>query len=195
MFDVSFKKFRIIGAENLPHAGGCIIASNHESYFDPPAIGYCIYKATRRKIYFLARADLGRNWLARRLFAGMRVLYVAKGKSDIGLLRRVVKLVQNGEWALIFPEGSSRPEHKKLHAGVGLIALQSQRPVVPVFIDVDGYKRQITFRGWMSMILRWLIGRGSLEIRFGQPIESEELGGSYEAAAQKAYDAIYRLKA
>src|ERR1700737_1934948 len=46
--------FKIYGRENLIEEGAAILASNHQSYLDPPCIGM----ACRNDIYYLARNTL-----------------------------------------------------------------------------------------------------------------------------------------
>jgi 1-acyl-sn-glycerol-3-phosphate acyltransferase len=47
----SLWRFKRIGAENVPKAGGVIIASNHASYVDPPFLG----AVAPREIFYLAK--------------------------------------------------------------------------------------------------------------------------------------------
>ena len=50
-------RIELVGAENVPAVGGCILASNHESIFDPFILGV----ATTREIRFMAKSELFEN--------------------------------------------------------------------------------------------------------------------------------------
>ena len=57
-------RFEIHNPENVPAVGGCIIASNHVSYLDPPAVAVGI---KHRVVHFMARDLRGcRSWRSRR---------------------------------------------------------------------------------------------------------------------------------
>jgi 1-acyl-sn-glycerol-3-phosphate acyltransferase len=56
---IVFWRLRVFGRENIPE-GGAVLASNHQSYFDPVLIGITL----NRPVYFLARKELFEaNWL------------------------------------------------------------------------------------------------------------------------------------
>jgi len=127
----AFFNFRVIGREKLVEKGGVLIASNHESYFDPPLVSF----AYREAIFFLARKTLFRGpaaWLYPRLNA----VPVNQEEPDMSSLKRIIKTIRSGERVLVFPEGA-RTEDGNLQpaaAGVGLIAAKSRCLIQPVRI-------------------------------------------------------------
>ena len=49
-----FHRFRVLGLENVPEEGAFLLASNHISFFDPPALGCRL----SRDLHYLARSSL-----------------------------------------------------------------------------------------------------------------------------------------
>ncbi len=127
----AFFGYRVIGEEKLVQDGGVLIASNHESFLDPPLIGF----AYEGEISYLARKTLFRGpaaWLYPRLNA----VPVNQEEPDMSSLKRIIKTIRSGKRVLVFPEGA-RTEDGHLQpaaAGVGLIASKSQSIIQPVRI-------------------------------------------------------------
>jgi 1-acyl-sn-glycerol-3-phosphate acyltransferase len=49
---------RVVGAERVPARGGVLLAANHVSFLDPVVLAAALYACSRRKVRFLAPADL-----------------------------------------------------------------------------------------------------------------------------------------
>src|ERR1700730_17992199 len=81
--------------------GPVILASNHESYLDPPVIGSVVDRA----IFFLARKTL----LARPFFGWLlpqlNVIPIDQEWNDRSALKARIRILTAGEATLIFPEG------------------------------------------------------------------------------------------
>ena len=56
----TFGRFEVVGVENIPKVGAIIIAPNHIGWADPPML----FLAIRRKLKFMAKAELFTNSLA-----------------------------------------------------------------------------------------------------------------------------------
>ncbi|MDO8475082.1 MAG: lysophospholipid acyltransferase family protein [Candidatus Rokubacteria bacterium] len=124
---------RVRGAEHVPSSGPALIVSNHQSILDPPLIG----GATRRRIYFLAKAELFRipvfGWLLRALHARP----VRREGSDPRALRTAALLLEEGKALLVFPEGTRSLDGRlgEGKPGVGMLAVTSGAPVVPAYVS------------------------------------------------------------
>jgi 1-acyl-sn-glycerol-3-phosphate acyltransferase len=120
------------GWENIPSKGPYILVSNHISNLDPPILGI----STPRRLHFMAKAELFKNplvgWWLKKLWA----FPIKRGESDFGALKATLKFLKEGYPVLLFPEGTRRMDDKPIppQAGVGLVAIKSQAPIVPVFI-------------------------------------------------------------
>src|SRR5918998_2831840 len=134
-------RLRRLGTEHVP-SGGVILASNHRSFLDPFAIGCCI----GRPIYFVAKRELFKRPLVGWFLNCMGAFPIKRGASDEESMRTALALLERDQAVVIFPEGTrirtgSLAQPKR---GVGRLALQSGKPVVP--IAVTGSER--ARRGW-----------------------------------------------
>lgn len=175
--DLVFRKIIIDGRENIPRNGGYIIASNHVSYFDPVVIGYALWIKSRLTLNYLAKAQLAKSSFLRWFFKELYVDFVERGKGNRVTLEKALALLKNGKSILIFPEGSTIPEHQRISSGVGFLAIKSGRPVLPVKVEIFGYYRAKGFWPLFVMILKWFFINGYVEVKFGTVIrcDSENL--------------------
>jgi 1-acyl-sn-glycerol-3-phosphate acyltransferase len=123
---------KIFGAENVPREGPLLVVSNHLSNADPPILVI----AFPRPLFFLGKSELFRvpilGWLV-RMFGGFPV---ERGTADRAALRTALAVMRKGQAMGIFPEGgrSRTGALVRGYPGVGLLALQSRAPVLPVGI-------------------------------------------------------------
>jgi 1-acyl-sn-glycerol-3-phosphate acyltransferase len=134
-------RLRRLGTEHVPD-GGVILASNHRSFLDPFAIGCCI----GRPIYFVAKRELFKNPMLGWLLNCLGAFPIRRGQSDDESMDTALALLERGQAVVIFPEGTrirtgslARPKR-----GVGRLALQSGKPVVPIAVEGSENVR----RGW-----------------------------------------------
>ena len=71
-------RIELVGAENVPGVGGCILASNHESIFDPFILGV----ATTREIRFMAKSELFENRALASVLRALGAFPVERGGGD-----------------------------------------------------------------------------------------------------------------
>jgi 1-acyl-sn-glycerol-3-phosphate acyltransferase len=129
------------GVENVPASGACIIASNHASYLDPPAIASCV----RRVVRFLGRDTLMRTPFAKWVFRELRVVPIDRTKGDIAALRRGLRVLEEGGVLGLFPEGTRTLDGnlQKAKGGIGFLISKGHAPVVPVYVvgTFDAYPK------------------------------------------------------
>jgi len=122
--------FKVYGRENLIEEGAAILASNHQSYLDPPCIGM----ACRNDIYYLARNTLYQRPLIGPLLKRLNTVPVDRDRGDVSSIKAIIRLLQSGQRVIIFPEGTRSSDGKlqPARAGLGMIIAKTVAPVVPV---------------------------------------------------------------
>ena len=98
-------RVRVRGAENVP-TGACILVANHESLIDP----WFLSLATRRRVRFMAKAELWRYPLVRWGMEAYGTFPVERGNGDTGAMARAGELLDEGEILGMFPRGTSKPD-------------------------------------------------------------------------------------
>lgn len=124
----AFHRLEVHGIKNVPQSGSFILASNHSSYFDPPALGCRL----PRNLHYFARDSLF-FWPLGVLISNLNSIPVNRSQLDISTLKRVLKVLKGGDPLLLFPEGTRSAdgnlgEGKK---GIGLLLAKSQVDVLP----------------------------------------------------------------
>jgi 1-acyl-sn-glycerol-3-phosphate acyltransferase len=128
----SLFRIEVFGFENIP-SEACIVASNHRSHLDPPVLNSVFPEPLR----FLAKEELFRVPVLGKLLPHMGALPVRRGSGDIEVLELALELMHSGCKVCIFPEGTrAKPgEFLKPKLGIGLLAVKSQKQVLPVYIE------------------------------------------------------------
>ena len=124
-------RIRLRGLYNVPRQGAFIIASNHLAWTDIPLVPLHFH----RKVVYMAKEEYFSSklaWLVRFLGA----FPVKRGEADRQALRAAEQQLKKGNILVIFPEGtrSRTRTMATAHAGMGMIALRTGVPVVPVAI-------------------------------------------------------------
>ncbi|MEW6027340.1 MAG: lysophospholipid acyltransferase family protein [Planctomycetota bacterium] len=130
---IVFWRLRVFGRENIPE-GGAVLASNHQSYFDPVLIGITL----NRPVYFLARKELFEaNWLFGWLIRNVHAIPLERRVFDSSGLRQAIEVLQKGGLLVVFPEGTrtSNGEISGIRKGVSLLTREANVPLVPTLID------------------------------------------------------------
>jgi 1-acyl-sn-glycerol-3-phosphate acyltransferase len=125
-------RYRVLHRDRMINKGPAILASNHQSYLDPPLVG----NASDRAIYFLARKTLLDVPVLGRLLPKLNVIPVDQEGSDRSALKALIRVLRAGEGVLVFPEGARTIDGELQPAlpGVGLVIAKTLAPVVPVRI-------------------------------------------------------------
>ena len=112
--------------------GPVILASNHESYLDPPLVG----SVPDRAIYFLARKSLLAGPFFGWLLPKLNVIPVDQEGNDRSALKALIRILRAGEGTLVFPEGERTADGRLQPAlpGLGFVIAKTLAPVVPMRI-------------------------------------------------------------
>ena len=179
-------RIKVFGSENIPKHTSYIVASNHRSHLDPPVLNACFPEP----LVFLAKEDLFKppiGWILKH----MRAIPLKRSSEDIDTLGKVISLLENGCPVAIFPEGTrARPgEFLRPKPGVGLLAIKSKAPVVPVLIEGTD---KVFPRG--SKIPKPLY---PIQVYIGKPLTFPDLPdkpAGYKEVARTVMETIKRLK-
>lgn len=127
-----FFRYRVIHPERMIQSGPVILAMNHQSYLDPPLAGITCDRA----IYFLARKTLMDVPVLGRLLPRLNVIPVDQEGIDRSALKALIRALNAGNAALVFPEGSRTLDGglQPGQPGVGLVIAKTRAPVVPMRI-------------------------------------------------------------
>ena len=184
-----FYGFRIIHRERVIQTGPVILATNHQSFLDPPLAG----NAADRAIYFLAKKSLMDVPVLGWLLPKLNVIPVNLEGGDRSALKALIRILGAGECALVFPEGTRTPNGNLQPAqpGLGLVIAKTLAPVVPMRIfgayDVWPIHGKLRFRGKITIVV-------------GEPIcfsKADVEGGGkdlYTRLSQRVMDAIAALQ-
>lgn len=179
---------RIIGEENLIKAGPVLVASNHQSFLDPPLIGN-LYKD---EMVFFARKTLFKG-PAKWVYPQWNAIPVDQDRPDMSSMKTVIRKLKEGWRVLVFPEGQRTMDGEIGHAapGVGLIAAKAGVPIQP--IRIYGADQALP-RGSAKIRL------SRITVKIGPPIilsekELKSYSGKegYEALTNRIMDAIKAL--
>jgi 1-acyl-sn-glycerol-3-phosphate acyltransferase len=140
---------RVTGRANVPTDGPVLIVSNHESWWDIPALGW----AQPRAIRYMAKQELYGHRLLAWLLRWGGAFGVRRGEADRDALRIVHETVEGGGVVGIFIQGHRQAELEGAKAGAGRCAVVEAVPVVPAAI-----------RGTRT----WRPGR-RIAVAFGEP--------------------------
>jgi 1-acyl-sn-glycerol-3-phosphate acyltransferase len=117
-------RMEVSGLEHMPLTGPVLLAGNHDSYWDPVAIG--IAALPRRQIRALAKSSLWKPGLG-KVLDGMGQIPIDRGKGDARAMDRAIAELRGGACIGIFPEGT-RSKGRELRARSGFGRLAAEVP-------------------------------------------------------------------
>jgi 1-acyl-sn-glycerol-3-phosphate acyltransferase len=158
-------RLSVIGVENVPDEGPCIICPNHIHAIDPPLVSTLVYRPT----FHMAKAELFTylGWILPRVGA----FPVHRDRPDRDAFKIALRLLKAGRVVVIFPEGhrSATGDLGAPRHGAARLALSTGAPVVPVWI-----------RGPYRLF-------GPVDVVFGKPfLPTSKRGGEEILAAIRA---------
>ncbi len=175
----------MIGIENFPPGGSCIVMINHIAFLDPVIVS----GGFPRPVISMAKAEAHADRLIGPLIRVFDAFPVNRGDVDREALRMAFDVLDNGLPLLIAPEGtrSQTASLGEAHLGLAYIAAQTGVPVVPVAISGSDH--------WKHNIRRFR--RTPIRVRVGQPfyLDTGPERMSSAALKQMTDEAMYRLAA
>lgn len=181
VIDFFMFKTTIRGVENLPKEGSYVLCSNHRTFYDPVSIALRI----KRQVHFLAKIELYKNPILKRILLGLDTIPVDRQKVSISTLKDCLQVLKNDEVLGIFPEGtrvkSDEPRLKPMD-GFVMFATKTESPIIPVHIEGE-----FKFRAHFDIIIGEPIELTEYYKKRLKPEEMSEL-------SKKIMDIIYDLK-
>ena len=176
---------KVTGRENLQDIDGPVLfASNHSLGLDNPLIIESIPPLWRRRLAIAGAARLWKNpvfWVLNPLLGNG--FPIAQDGPIRPSIENMGKIIDNGWSVLIYPEGQLTigGPIKSFMNGTGLLAVEGRLPVVPLRLHINRLGSPTRFP---------IFKRGSVEIRFGQPLrflpgtDYQEATSAIEAAVK-----------
>jgi 1-acyl-sn-glycerol-3-phosphate acyltransferase len=161
---------RVYGAKRMPMEGGLVVAANHFSWIDPPALG----ASSPRTLYFMAKVEAHRVPGLGELMRSFGAFSVRRGESDRDAVRTMREIVRAGHALGMFAEGTRQQSGVPgpVQPGAAMVAINEEVPLIPAAIH-----------GSQS----WRIGNfAPVSIAWGEPLTFEGLprgGRGYKEAS------------
>lgn len=173
-------RIRIEGAEYLPTHGAFLVAGNHSSYFDAPALSLALFQTRRIFLHYPTKPEVA---------AAFQKILGRKGLSTIGMLPidpssratvldSAIAHLKAGGAIGIFPEGTRNklklnPDWKtkmlRGKTGAARLVLATNAPIVPVGINApQGVSLTQTF---FNLLAFWK----PVRLKFGPPVKFHSL--------------------
>jgi 1-acyl-sn-glycerol-3-phosphate acyltransferase len=167
---VVLTRLRDYGVERVPLEGGIVIAANHFSWIDPPALG----AVSPRPVFYMAKVEAHRVPGLGQLMRSFGAFPVRRGESDREAVRTMREIVSSGNALGMFVEGTRQRSGVpgKAQPGAAMVALNESVPIVPAAIHGSQY---------------WRIGNfAPVSIAWGEPMMFDGLpkgGRGYKEAS------------
>ncbi len=177
-------RIKVVGRENEPEGGGYLVCANHISAADPVVV--CA--AMHHQVCYMSKKELfkipGLSFLLRTLGA----FPVDRSGTDIGAVKNSIRLLKDGKWVGMFPQGTrhpgKNPRDTSVKTGASMIAYRADADILPVYIHRKDNKPRI-FRKTVV-----IIGK---PIPFSSFNYNSEASGEYQRIANEIFDVICTL--
>lgn len=127
-----FFPVKVYGERNIPNKKSLIVG-NHLSGWDP----IILTMWTKNMLSFVYKAEFRGIPFLRWLFDNINCVPVKRGDADISATKAILKLLNNDNAVVLFPEGTRNPNIdclQQFHTGAALFALKTHAPLRPFYI-------------------------------------------------------------
>jgi 1-acyl-sn-glycerol-3-phosphate acyltransferase len=124
-------RLEVRGREHLP-AAPYVVSPIHRSNLDFILVS-CIHSTRMR---YMGKASIWKYHTLGRFFSMLGAFPVHRGTADRESLRTCMRIIENGESLVMFPEGTRRegPKLAELFDGPAFVAARTGAPIVPIGI-------------------------------------------------------------
>jgi len=159
----SLFRLRVVGVENVPADGPCLICPNHASYLDPPAIAAALPSSVLQQTWWAGWTGIMFSGRLARAFSRLtQVMPVDPDRAVASSLAWGGAVLDHGRYLVWFPEGSRSYDAsvQRFLPGIGALLKAHPATVVPAYIAG-------TFEAW-PRTRRWP-ERHPITVIFGAP--------------------------
>ena len=176
-------RLEVVGLEHLPQTGPVLLAGNHDSYWDPVAVG--IATVSTRQIKALAKSSLWKYPGTGRLLDNMGQIPIDRGRGDRRAMDAAAEALRGGAAIGVYPEGT-RSLGRELRARSGLGRLARAVPEATILC--------VATTGTVD-IPRFPFGRPHVRVEFFPPVSGPLQPEEREVALAQRLLAEIREKA
>ncbi len=147
----------VVGIENMPTQGGCLVCVNHLAVYDPVIVYlYC----GRNDLSALVAKKHQTNPIFRWIVNVVGGIWLNRDEADSHAIRAAQEFLRNGGCLGISPEGTRSPTHAMIEAktGAAYLADKVQVPIVPIAL----FGTEQINRSWLRLSrphIRMVIGK------------------------------------
>lgn len=173
---------KVHGLENLPDKPPYIIAANHGSSMDFVAAAWAMGKRKEELYPLTTKLFYDNPWTLFWIRAAANAVRIDTVEDFFPALRIAVKILKAGKAVYVNPEGlrTTRGELLPFRPGVGVLAVETGVPVVPVYLH----------NTWKVLPTGWILPRPyPVSVSFGKRVEMEPYRKKLRTA--QAYD-VYK---
>jgi 1-acyl-sn-glycerol-3-phosphate acyltransferase len=177
----TYFRWRVYHPERVPLTGSVVLASNHQSFLDPPLVG----SGVKRDINYMARKSLFNNSIAAWALHAVNAVPVDRDGGGAAGLKAILDRLKAGGGIVLFPEGTRSKDGnlQPARSGIGLVVAKSTAPVVPVrvFGTFDAQWKRLK-----------LLRPPRVAIKYGRPLLFEKLRAEAKDCTKIRLKEIYQ---
>jgi 1-acyl-sn-glycerol-3-phosphate acyltransferase len=143
----TLSQLTVIGKENIPPEGACLLTANHLGIVDAPIVFSLLDRADATGLVALKHKD---NPILRWLVSQVDGIWIDRDHPDIRALKEARDYLKKGWLVGIAPEGTRSDTHTLIEAkpGVAFLADKMDGPIIPLGIagTENSLTRMFTFQ-------------------------------------------------
>ncbi|MFQ5603159.1 MAG: lysophospholipid acyltransferase family protein [bacterium] len=188
------------GKKNVPQKRNTLLLSNHQSMIDSFLVGlFAFYPMSLIRPYVIpwnpaAEENFFRTPILAWLADNWKCIRIKRGRKDVGAIFKMAEALKIGTMTL-FPEGTRSRDGSigKARGGAGLLILETNPTVIPVYID--GMDKLLPIGSVIPRLFK------KIYVYYGKPLDLSEFYGNHKKreVAQKimnrVMDSIEAMKA
>jgi 1-acyl-sn-glycerol-3-phosphate acyltransferase len=168
LFRFWIRSFAVVGAENVPAAGGAFLIANHTSALDPFILGHAV---KHRMLRGPGKIELFKNPVVGYVMRRLGIFPIRQEMADAAAVRTMVELYRNGRIVIVYPEGGRSPsgEVRAFFPDFARLVIRLKARIVPA--GVAGAGEALPIGQLLPQRKR------PIAVAFGEPFELSELYG------------------